>query len=250
MAKKKAPIRKPRRSSGSPLIDPVAKENCSARAAKAAASTVKSPRHVANATARRWIEAKPKPRASHIWRKQATSCYVDPPCCSAGLFAVEPFEGRIHDPCCGTRNIIKSAQAAGFHATGSDLVPRDGARPVDFLRSGRIHDNIVMNPPYARGQPEAFARHALELARYKVEFLFPVARLNAAHWLDTMPRRRLWLLSPRPSMPPVEYILAGKKPQGGRVDFCWVVLEAGYSGPWETARLLLRERNKGFIKWK
>jgi hypothetical protein len=36
------------------------------------------------------------------------------------------------------------------------------------------------------------------------------------------------LLTPRPSMPPVEVILRGEKPGGGRTDFCWLVFEPDY----------------------
>jgi hypothetical protein len=55
--------------------------------------------------------------------------------------------------------------------------------------------------------------------------------LNAAHWLQETSLSRIWLLSPRPSMPPGSYILAGGKPGGGRADFCWLIFERGYAGP-------------------
>jgi hypothetical protein len=48
------------------------------------------------------------------------------------------------------------------------------------------------------------------------------------------------LLTPRPSMPPAEVILRGDKPVGGRVDFCWLVLEPGHEGP-ATMEWLHRE---------
>jgi hypothetical protein len=83
---------------------------------------------------------KPRPRASHIWPKQQNDHYMDPPWPSERLFAKESFHGAIHDPVCGAGTIPKSALAAGFLATASDLVPRDGSRPVDFLRSRWIHD--------------------------------------------------------------------------------------------------------------
>jgi hypothetical protein len=35
-------------------------------------------------------------------------------------------------------------------------------------------------------------------------------------------------------MPPGDYILAGKKPGGGKVDFCWLIFEQGYRGKAET----------------
>ena len=55
-------------------------------------------------------------------------------------------------------------------------------------------------------------------------------RLNAAHWLQALPLRRIWLLTPRPSMPPGSVILRGEKPGGGKMDFCWIVFEQGYEG--------------------
>jgi len=44
----------------------------------------------------------------------------------------------------------------------------------------------------------------------------PVACLNAAHWLQGTPLRRISLLTPRPSMPPGHIIAAGSKPGGGQ----------------------------------
>jgi hypothetical protein len=41
-------------------------------------------------------------------------------------------------------------------------------------------------------------------------------------------------------MPPGSYLEAGHKPGGGRVDFCWLVFEHGYSGIAEV-RWLHRE---------
>jgi hypothetical protein len=208
---------------------------------------------------------KSKSRASHIFPKQAPQSYVDPQWCAGALFWGEIFAGgaedvsliahighvyrpgHIHDPCSGTGNIVKAARRAGYQATGSDLVPRDGSPPVDFLRSQRVYDNLIFNPPHNNGLPEAFARHALECAREKVAFLFPTARLNAATWLSELPRRRLWFLTPRPAMPPIDYTLAGNKPQSRRIDLCWVVLEPGYIGPWETAWLTRDEElNEGY----
>ena len=46
-----------------------------------------------------------------------------------------------------------------------------------------------------------------------------VRRLNAAHWLERLPIERVWLLTPRPIMPPGSWIAAGNKPGGGTQDF-------------------------------
>ena len=57
-----------------------------------------------------------------------------------------------------------------------------------------------------------------------------VRRLNAAHWLQAMPLRHIYLLTPRPSMPPGKWIAAGNKPGGGTQDFCWLLFERDYEG--------------------
>jgi hypothetical protein len=86
----------------------------------------------------------------------------------------------------------------------------------------------VCNPPF--NVAREFAEHALGLARGKVAMIFPTARLNAARWLYETPLQRVWLLTPRPSMPPGETILRGEKPGGGKVDFCWLVWNRGHIG--------------------
>jgi hypothetical protein len=60
-----------------------------------------------------------------------------------------------------------------------------------------------------------FVDHALELAKRKIATLFPIARLNAARWLEDTSFRQLWLLTPRPSMPPGE-VLASPRPLANR----------------------------------
>ena len=68
----------------------------------------------------------------------------------------------------------------------------------------------------------------------KAALIFPTARLNAAHWLRELPLRRIWMMTPRPSMPPGHVILGGEKPKGDRRDYCWILLERGYAGRPET----------------
>jgi hypothetical protein len=100
---------------------------------------------------------------------------------------------------------------------------------VDFL-----HDelspvtNIVTNPPFQTCN--AFVRRALEVATDKVAMIWLARRLNAARWLQVTPLARIYFLTPRPSMPPGQVILAGEKPGGGTQDFCWLVFEHGHVG--------------------
>jgi hypothetical protein len=56
-------------------------------------------------------------------------------------------------------------------------------------------------------------------------------RLNAARWLEGLPLAKIYLLTPRPSMPPGEVIARGERPRGGRMDYAWLVFNLGHSGP-------------------
>jgi hypothetical protein len=169
-------------------------------------------------------------RKSHIWERETHEHYVEPAWCSARLFQEEDFGAYIHDPACGFGTIPEAARCAGLATTASDLVDRGYERGfvIDFLQSNVGRDNIVCNPPF--NIASHFALHALKLTAHKVAIIFPTARLNAAHWIKGTPLRRVWLMTPRPSMPPGHVIAAGHKPGGGKVDFCWLVWEHGYEG--------------------
>jgi hypothetical protein len=67
------------------------------------------------------------------------------------------------------------------------------------------------------------------VTEYKVAAIFPTARLNAARWLEGHPLRHIWLLTPRPSMPPGHVITAGGKVGGGKTDYCWLVFDHKYA---------------------
>jgi hypothetical protein len=104
-----------------------------------------------------------------------------------------------------------------------------GCGVEDFLKSNVRRDNIVCNPLFDRADiMKPFIEHALNVTTRKVAMIFPVARMNAARWMHQTPLRAMWLLTPRPSMPPASYLAAGNRPGGGRVDFCWLVWEHGY----------------------
>ena len=60
--------------------------------------------------------------------------------------------------------------------------------------------------------------------------------------LEPLPLAKIYLLTPRPSMPPGEVIARGERPGGGRMDFAWLVFNHGHSGPPEL-RWLHRDRS-------
>jgi len=178
---------------------------------------------------------------AHIWRKDPLGFYVEPGWCPRRLFEVERFDGEVCDPCAGIGRSADAAYAAGYSVIATDLVDRGYPKlngVEDFLRSDRRTDNVVCNPPYHICR--AFAEHALKLARQKVAMIWLARRLNAAHWLQRTPLARIYLMTPRPSMPPGAVILAGEKPGGGRQDFVWLVWDRQHQGPPEL-RWLRRE---------
>lgn len=198
-------------------------------------------------------------RQSSLWKREANDWYVEPEWVSARLFEEEPFEGRVHDPACGMGNIVKSARAADLYATGSDIVRRDGSeddgdddiiddRYCDFIedfvaedpeaRFRTRFDNIVSNPPFKlcddrKNKRFPFVETALKCANRKVALLLPTSWIQGdqrAKWLATTPLRRVWFISPRPSMPPGHVITAGQKPGNGTTDYAWFVWLKGYDG--------------------
>ena len=171
---------------------------------------------------------------AHAWQREDNEHYVEPEWCSRRLFEEEAFSGTIHDPACGFGNVVKSAKALDLPAFGTDLVDRGGSElpPQNFFDVRTKVANIVTNPPFKI--IENFTLHALSLALLKVAVVMPTARMNAAHWLRGTPLRRIWLMTPRPSMPPGSVIAAGEKPGGGKVDFCWLVFQQGWEGHAET----------------
>lgn len=176
-----------------------------------------------------------KPENSHIWERQEHEHYVEPEWCSRRLFEVEDFHGQIWDPCCGFGRIPIQAGAAGHpHVYASDIVDRayGGMNEiVDFLTCNdqQASPNIVCNPPFDIFR--AFVEHALSLkATEKVAMIWLVRTLPAARWLRDTPLARIWLLTPRPSMPPGEVIARGEKPGGGKQDFCWLVWDREHKG--------------------
>jgi hypothetical protein len=86
-----------------------------------------------------------------------------------------------------------------------------------------------------------FVLRALKVTTGKVAMISLVRRLNAARWLRDTPLARVHFLSPRPSMPPGHVIAAGKKPGGGKQNFCWLVWDRAHVGA-PTIHWLHRDR--------
>lgn len=173
-----------------------------------------------------------KERKSHIFQHQNDGHFVEPAWCAERLFQTEDFSPGIYDPSCGFGTIPDAARAHGLQACGSDLVDR-GYRDLDFTEDF-LNSNIeigdaaiVCNPPFHLF--EDFVRKAL-LMTDRVAMIWLVRRLNAARWLQDLPLATVYLLTPRPSMPPGHVIASGQKPGGGTQDFCWLYFSREHTG--------------------
>lgn len=192
-----------------------------------------------------------------IWDRDDLDYYVEPEWTSARLFCVEPFFGRqILDPACGSGRIVRAARAAGLKATGSDIVKRTAQcrRTINYLDSKHddwlrnVADNIVCNPPFSLARE--FVDRSLDLGMRRMAMLLPVRWLlgdRRSRWLENTPLIRVWLLTPRPSMPPGKLIEDGVEPTGGRVDFAWYVWDREIAGVppqigWLRKNLMLRKK--------
>lgn len=176
-----------------------------------------------------------KEQKSHVWERQEHDWYQEPKWCSERLFAEERFEGVCWDPACGGGNVVASGQAAGLNIGGSDIVNRCGLRAgyvFNFLEPNALQsDCMIFNPPFALAK--SFVIEALRRSSRKVAALLPIrwiAGERRALWLKTTPLARVYILTPRPSMPPGNLLANDLDPKGGKVDFCWFVWHQGYEG--------------------
>lgn len=178
-----------------------------------------------------------KQKHAHLWEQNDRHWYVEPERCTAQLLEVERFNGAIHDPACGRGNIVRTLIEAGYTAVGTDIERRvpEGTDwflgEVDFLAGDMPpfhYPNIVMNPPFFRAKgAEGFIRKALSIAEGKVaaflDMRFIAGEGRARGLFADHPPYRIWMVTPRPSCPPGEYLLAGGEPMGGTADYCWMV---------------------------
>jgi hypothetical protein len=182
--------------------------------------------------------AQMKVKDAHIWERDEHDWYVEPPECSAALFALEEFSGVVWDPACGVGRIVASAREAGLPAVGTDIVKRGPIceREFDFLDEEIDigFTNIVSNPPFKHA--EEFVQRALECVPIggKIAMLLPLVWLSGfsskRDWLPESPLKTFFPISPRPSMPPGAVVLSGQNVGNGTKDFAWFVWQRGYTG--------------------
>lgn len=205
------------------------------------------------------VNAKPlrgplRKRESSLWARAENDWYQEPSWVSRRLFEEESFRGDICDPACGRGNILEAALDRGHKVQGIDIVHRAPLRFIPLIQNwlnydGESFDNICANPPFGlcddrKAGTHPFVEKCLKFSRRKVALLMPANWIQGdrrSRWLETTPLRRVWFISPRPSMPPGEVIAAGVKPGNGTTDYAWFVFSHDYDGPAEI-RWLRRSR--------
>jgi hypothetical protein len=176
-------------------------------------------------------------KKAHVFQRDPHDWYVENQACTRALLRVERFFGTVWNPACGQGNIMRACRATGLEAVGSDVVRRAGfdddawwCGVGDFLQDSRApsFESIITNPPFFKAKgTEAFIRKALRVARHKVAIFTDVKFLaggaRASGLYAEHPPSRVWILSPRPSCPPGEWLKAGNKAGGGTADWVWAV---------------------------
>lgn len=199
-------------------------------------------------------------RDSHIFERQPEGHYVEPLELDRALIKkLQPFfpngSRSIVDPACGFGRIVRAAREAGHRGFGYDIAPRwlqtpDGPHDsfdyfteADYLAERSLGvDAFVMNPPY--GRTIEFVEKALTEARILVAAIVPATWINGARtarWLTQTPWAHFWPISPRPSMPPGEYLLRGEVAGGGTKDFAVLVWKRGFEGAPTVSHLFWRD---------
>lgn len=147
------------------------------------------------------------------------------------------FTGPIHDPYCGSGRIVRAAWAAGYEATGSDLVDRGfehAVAGIDFLDDWIPRQTLVFNPPSLPGDPDyidKFIAHALQAASCVAAIVaIPYLAGQAHYWIFYRPQPPALVLvhSERPSMPPGG---RGIPEKGGTRDYCCIIWRRSHQGP-------------------
>jgi hypothetical protein len=172
-------------------------------------------------------------RHSHIFDRASNNYYREPAWVSRRLFERETFPGVICDGCCGSGTIPEAARAAGLPTFASDLVDRGyGIVPLDFLTEPvpiTLPFSFVSNPPHEGESERQFVERAFELGAAKVAVLLQTTKLHAAwRWVIPLRLTRVYLLTPRPSIPPGEMIERGEKAKGGIRDYSWAVFDRAH----------------------
>lgn len=176
-------------------------------------------------------------KQAHVWDREEHDHYVEPVWCTERLLEREPFSGTIWDPCCGFGHVLQACDKMSLDTVGTDIVRRSEwcSEVRNFLDNTARADNIICNPPFkhCNTPPYPWVTKAIWTVRNKAALLLPLSWMTGSkrgEWLQTQPLYRVWIITPRPSMPPGRVLAAGEAAGNGTKDFAWFVFLNGYDG--------------------
>jgi hypothetical protein len=134
-------------------------------------------------------------------------------------------------------------ETTGSSVLSTDLFDRGfGEAGVDFLKTARVTDNIITNPPY--NSAEAFVKAGLVQARRKMALLLRLAFVEGANRQRTIfaktPPTRIWVFSERITFYPAGAIQKGS----GTTAYAWFVWDKQDMGKTEMKWLPLGYKSR------
>ena len=142
------------------------------------------------------------------------------------LIKYEKFEGKIWECSCGDGAISEPLIKAGYDVYSSDLIDRGyGETGVDFLKTDKVYDNIITNPPF--NLATEFTLHGLNSINKKMALLcklsFLEGKKRASVLFNQNKLKKVLIFSRR---------LGFKKndKKGGLMAFAWFIYDVNYDG--------------------
>lgn len=163
-----------------------------------------------------------KPTMKRFADLEGPDFFPTPDWATQALIGNETFQGTIWEPACGDGTMARVLEQTGCPVESSDLYDRGyGEAAVDFLKSSRIFDNIITNPPY--NAAEGFVQAGLAQSRCKLALLLRLAFLEGANRQRTIfaatPPARVWVFSERITFYPAGAVQKGS----GTTAYAWFV---------------------------
>jgi len=179
-----------------------------------------------------------KPTLKRFADLEGPDFYPTPDWATYALIDNERFDGRIWEPACGDGAMVRVLRDSGTEVEASDLYDRGyGEVGIDFLKSSRIVENIITNPPY--NSAEGFVEAGLRQATHKLCLLLRLAFLEGGNRQRTIfannPPARVWVFSERITFYPAGAVVRGS----GTTAYAWFVWDKSSTGATELKWLPL-----------
>lgn len=161
--------------------------------------------------------------------------YATEPKAADLLMELESFDKNIWECACGSGELSKQFEKAGYIVKSTDLIDRGyGRGGVDFLTQNEIFNgDIITNPPYK------FAKEFIYKALSLVEDGRKVAMFLKIQFLEGKERKKLFsLYPPKKIWVSSSRLLCAKNAEfdkmiaggGSAVAYAWYIWEKGYKG--------------------